>query len=593
MDGKWRTDSQAPLETVDENNVNNVLKSEDIKEESKGIAGLMGGAAGAAGAGGVAAALLSNVLPESTTAKLAGEVPKESDQAASSTQEDPTTKAVDDDGSTVKGDPSDQTIDKTRSTSQGDSTSKVVDEDGSAPPGAFPDTPAQEATAFTTNPNQPSRDIGSDSNEAPTGSGAPADNGASTGNGATTDKSADRQDPINDSTINPLVTAPEEEMNRSGSVAKSGEKQYGINPIAASPGVGNPIPAAAGESIEQHKNTSSEAINANATTSKEDYEKAGSTAMPTGARVGQNEDSNNAAFDVPDRTKDMIPESSLPMSGSGSVPGKAGNTDTGPFIQSAGADTSTAALAGQVPREQQPGQTDRASNQGPFIQSAGTGTTSAALAGQVPLARDRNAAPGEDERPSATVTGPAPDVPEVIQESMATNNQNSVLGVGAAVPASSPSDQIRDASGGPAGGPTSTGGALPTPSSEPTKKLAADLDNAFDNKGVDSSPSTNPNAVPSNASGAQTDHPSTNNNTSSSPMVTTGPSQSKVNPVDGSADRQTAVASTDTDHHKPPTAAAMTGTSTNPHSSAGGEGGGDKRSKRKSILGRLKDKLKG
>ena len=63
----------------------------------------------------------------------------------------------------------------------------------------------------------------------------------------------------------------------------------------------------------------------------------------------ENQRSDDAGmFSLPPVSKNMIPESSLPMGDTGA---NKGNVDAGPTVQSAGAGTSTAALAAQVPRE--------------------------------------------------------------------------------------------------------------------------------------------------------------------------------------------------------------------------------------------------
>ena len=64
VDNNWVTDHTAPQETDEHNNVNNVLLPENIKRHSK-----MDGAA---------ASTISGVTPNSTTAQLAKDVPKES-----------------------------------------------------------------------------------------------------------------------------------------------------------------------------------------------------------------------------------------------------------------------------------------------------------------------------------------------------------------------------------------------------------------------------------------------------------------------------------------------------------------------------------
>lgn len=73
VDGAWVTDSDARQESDGHNNINNVLLHEDLKPaatkpttEFESITG-----------GNTAAAVMAGVVPEATTAQLAGEVPKE------------------------------------------------------------------------------------------------------------------------------------------------------------------------------------------------------------------------------------------------------------------------------------------------------------------------------------------------------------------------------------------------------------------------------------------------------------------------------------------------------------------------------------
>lgn len=99
---------------------------------------------------------------------------------------------------------------------------------------------------------------------------------------------------------------------------------FSVNPIPASGGFGNPIKLAPGEKVPE--NTAS--VDSAVKTDKASYEKA--DAGPAAALAGLAKD------DKPKSS--IIPESSLPIGGS--------NT-----IQSAGATSTTAALAGAVPKE--------------------------------------------------------------------------------------------------------------------------------------------------------------------------------------------------------------------------------------------------
>ena len=114
--------------------------------------------------------------------------------------------------------------------------------------------------------------------------------------------------------------------------------EFLAKPIPATGGTGNPVQLKPGEKVPEHTGD----VNSTVTTSKEDYEKAGSVALPVaagtlGAAAAGSADEKN--FSLPERSKNLIPESSLPV--------EAAN----PTIQSSGAGTTTSELAAQVPLE--------------------------------------------------------------------------------------------------------------------------------------------------------------------------------------------------------------------------------------------------
>ena len=125
---------------------------------------------------------------------------------------------------------------------------------------------------------------------------------------------------------------------------KDGERSVGISPLPATSGAGNPISAKPGEKLPASDSYTSNTIQSNVRTDKASYEK--SDAYPSTSDARQDVTSSGA-FGVPPVASNMIPESSLPM-GSNSTKAE---KDAGPIIQSAGANTSTAAMAGEVPKE--------------------------------------------------------------------------------------------------------------------------------------------------------------------------------------------------------------------------------------------------
>jgi hypothetical protein len=110
--------------------------------------------------------------------------------------------------------------------------------------------------------------------------------------------------------------------------AKEAES-FSVNPIPATGGIGNPIHLAPGEKVPDPSTLTSNTIESTVKTDEASYDK--SDAIPG--------DKDAALFTVPPVSKNMIPESSLPM-GSGDA-----------TISSVGPTSTTAALAGAVPLE--------------------------------------------------------------------------------------------------------------------------------------------------------------------------------------------------------------------------------------------------
>ncbi|OQE30855.1 hypothetical protein PENFLA_c002G01257 [Penicillium flavigenum] len=149
------------------------------------------------------------------------------------------------------------------------------------------------------------------------------------------------------------------------------EQTFSVDPIPASGGYGNPVSLKPGEKAPHHNTLDNNTVDSNVTLDKESYEK-GQT-LPLGAGT-QNTDTNPGAFafTIPPVTKNMIPESSLPIGGpaqraatsateptyTGGPAQQAAMTDPGYYIQSAGPNSTTAALAAGVPLESKGKQTN-------------------------------------------------------------------------------------------------------------------------------------------------------------------------------------------------------------------------------------------
>lgn len=229
VDGNWTVNSTAPSEPDPSNNVNNVLTPSDLIPSN--------------------AHTMSTVTPGSTTAALAGQVPKEQpagSQAISSAGPDSTTAGL---------------------------AGQVPKESNdSALPGAFPETP------FETPATEP--------------------------------------------------------------------QSFSVNPIPATAGASNPIQLEPGEKVPDPSTLTKNTVQSTVRHDAYDNDKGGAPQLGPVVTPDKERDAKGGMFGLPPISGNLIPESSLPIGGSGSKEAEPGVT-----IQSAGPTSTTAALAGQVPKE--------------------------------------------------------------------------------------------------------------------------------------------------------------------------------------------------------------------------------------------------
>jgi hypothetical protein len=391
VDDLWTTDHEAPQEDDGHHNVNNILMPAQIKKTTVSMPNTSSN--GPAAAGGAGAAMLSGVTPQSTTAGLAGSVPKEGENDAgaatiSSVTPQSTTAGLA--GSVPKEVEKDVEQD-------GDKPVATVPDElerSTSPPGAFPETPANENQEFGVEPIPASEGIGNPVS-VPAGEKVPdpsAINSNTVDSTATTSKEGYEKDA---SAAFPAAAAAAGVgiASAAGAGAYAHEKKpeadaFSVNPIPASSGIGNPISVPAGEKLPEQSSFNPNTVQSSATTSKEAYEKDASASLLAPAAIAGAIGAGAAAdsaFSVPEKSKNMIPESSLPMGGEAKD-----TTDTGPFISSAAPQSSSSDMASTVPLEPK--------RQGMVID--------------------------EDEAPSATLSGPAPTVPEMVKESLSEAHQS-------------------------------------------------------------------------------------------------------------------------------------------------------------------------
>lgn len=269
VDGNWTTDHTAPQENDGANNVNNVLTPDRITKPHN--------------SSDQSTHMMSNITPQSTTAQLAGQVPKESERY-------PSTKSR-----------------------------------ASDLPGSFPETPGPNDTKeFSVNPIAATSGIGNPVNLQP-GQQVP-------------DPST-----LTDNTISSTARdAPS--LSRS---AEDSKKTFGVAPLPATAGIGNPIHLNPGEKVPDPSTFTTNTVESMARTDPESYEKGqGVPQLPNVVTPPGERESGGNMFNLPPISKNMIPESSLPMGGNTSL-----EKDPGFTTQSAGAGSTTAALAANVPLE--------------------------------------------------------------------------------------------------------------------------------------------------------------------------------------------------------------------------------------------------
>lgn len=222
MDGIWTTDSSGHEENDGNNNINNVLFPEDLKAQSSSDH----------------PAAMSGVTPNSTTAALAAQVPKEG-------QTDPTISSAAPDSTSAE------------------LTKQSMQEQNGDVPGSFPAAPMKDPEGFS------------------------------------------------------------------------------VNPIPASSGIGNPVQLRPGEKVPDPSAVNENTVGSTVRTDRAAYEADASAPFQGKSQKDAND------LTLPTESKNLIPESSLPMGQSKE------NQDPGYTIHSVGPASTTAALAAGVPLESQ------------------------------------------------------------------------------------------------------------------------------------------------------------------------------------------------------------------------------------------------
>jgi len=196
-------------------------------------------------------------------------------------------------------------------------------------PGAFPETPATEPAAFSVDPIPATTGVGNPVHLAP-GEKVPESSSI---------------------TSNNISSTVHDDMSLAKS-ADEPEQTFSVAPIPATAGTGNPVHLEAGEPVPSHKEFTANTIDSNVRTDIESYEKAdaGAPVLPSVVTPeAEREEKGTGIFGLSAASKNIIPESSLPMGAAG-----VGAFDAGPIIQSSGANSTTAEMRANVPLEEKP-----------------------------------------------------------------------------------------------------------------------------------------------------------------------------------------------------------------------------------------------
>ena len=190
-------------------------------------------------------------------------------------------------------------------------------------------------------------------------------------------------------------------------------QEFSVNPIPATSGAGNPINLKPGEKVPHPSTITEDQVDSNVTLDKESYENAGAP------RSQQADAFQGGMFGVPPVGKGLIPESSLPMGANGSS-----EKDMGPMIQSAGAGTSTAALAANVPKEPRgvPEVVSKSQHEAGFAPEA-SGNREAVTEKTAMEKELENVVPEEPATSESTAIGGASRIPPSVQQSITSMNK--------------------------------------------------------------------------------------------------------------------------------------------------------------------------
>lgn len=190
----------------------------------------------------------------------------------------------------------------------------------SSMPGGFPDTPGDELKELSVKP-------------IPATSDAPVPGGPGSGNPVNLEPGEKVPDSSNftDNTVSStarddpsLKDNPEDstedstkDSKDSKDSTKDSNQTFGVAPIPASSGIGNPINIAPGEKVPDSSTFNRNTVESTARTDPDSYERsdAGAPSLPPVVTPDAERESKGGMFGLPSVLKNLIPESSLPIIG--------------------------------------------------------------------------------------------------------------------------------------------------------------------------------------------------------------------------------------------------------------------------------------
>jgi len=191
-------------------------------------------------------------------------------------------------------------------------------------PGSFPETPGYEPAEFSVN------------------SGTRA-----SGQGDSENTFSNQTTSAPDTSTSRNTTSTGHDDKAYGRSRDDSQQAFGVSPLPATSGLGNPIHLRPGEKVPDPSTFTRNTVNSMVTTDEQSYSNsAGPPMLPDVVTPEKERDAKGGMFGLPIMSKNMIPESSLPMGD-----GTANERDPGMTIQSASPYSTTAALAANVPRE--------------------------------------------------------------------------------------------------------------------------------------------------------------------------------------------------------------------------------------------------